>query len=85
MKAVVAAFNQEKALVGAFYVITNLRMELFEALMLSERKQEEETSGNTRDQGHSVPGKSKLCLHKLLSRNFSDVLRNYKLSDKIVK
>ena len=32
MKAVVAAFNQEKALVGAFSVITNLRMELFEAL-----------------------------------------------------
>ena len=33
MKAVVAAFNQEKALVGAFFVITNLRMELFEALV----------------------------------------------------
>ena len=32
MKAVVAAFNQEKALVGVFSVITNLRMELFEAL-----------------------------------------------------
>ena len=32
MKAVVAPFNQEKALVGAFSVITNLRMELFEAL-----------------------------------------------------
>ena len=32
MKAVVAAFNQEKALLGAFSVITNLRMELFEAL-----------------------------------------------------
>ena len=32
MKAVVAAFNQEKALVGAFSVITNIRMELFEAL-----------------------------------------------------
>ena len=34
MKAVVAAFNQEKALVGAFSLITNLwiRMELFEAL-----------------------------------------------------
>ena len=31
MKAVVAAFNQEKALVGA--VITNLRMELFQALI----------------------------------------------------
>ena len=34
MKAVVAAFNQqEKSLVGAFSVITNLRMELFEALL----------------------------------------------------
>ena len=35
MKAVVAAFNQEKALVGAFSVITNLRMESFEALICS--------------------------------------------------
>ena len=35
MKAVVAAFNQEKALVGAFSVITNLRMDLFEALLAS--------------------------------------------------
>ena len=33
MKAVVAAFNQEKALEGAFSVITNLRMDLFEALV----------------------------------------------------
>ena len=33
MRAVVAAFNQEKALVGAFSVITNLRMELFGALL----------------------------------------------------
>ena len=33
MKAVVAAFNQEKALVGTFSVITNLRMQLFEALV----------------------------------------------------
>ena len=32
MKAVVAAFNQEKALVGAISVITNLRMELYEAI-----------------------------------------------------
>ena len=32
MKAVVAAFNQEKALVGAFSVIMNNRMELFQAL-----------------------------------------------------
>ena len=36
MKAAVAAFNQEKALVGAFSVITNLRMELFEALLRTE-------------------------------------------------
>ena len=35
MKAVVAAFNQEKALVGAFSVIKNLRMELFQALLSS--------------------------------------------------
>ena len=33
MKAVVAAFNQEKALVGAFSVLTSLRMELFQALV----------------------------------------------------
>ena len=33
VKAVVAAFNQEKALVGAFSVITNLRMQLFEAML----------------------------------------------------
>ena len=32
MKAVVAAFNQEKALEGAFSVITDLQMYLFEAL-----------------------------------------------------
>ena len=32
---VVAAFNQEKALVGAFSVITNLLMELFGALLHS--------------------------------------------------
>ena len=37
MKAVVAAFNQEKALVGAFSVITNLRMELFQALAEEEQ------------------------------------------------
>ena len=33
MKAVVAAFNQEKALEGAFSVLTNLWMELFQALL----------------------------------------------------
>ena len=33
VKVLVAAFNQEKNLVGAFSVITNLRMELFEELV----------------------------------------------------
>ena len=33
MKAVVAAFNQEKALVGAFSVIANLWMDPFESLV----------------------------------------------------
>ena len=33
LNAVVAAFNQEKDLVGAFSVITNLWMELFQALV----------------------------------------------------
>ena len=35
MKVVVATFNQEKALVQALSVITNLRMDLFEALVLT--------------------------------------------------
>ena len=33
-----AASNQEKALVGAFSVITNLRMELFQALVYNRLK-----------------------------------------------
>ena len=40
MKAVVAAFNQEKVLVGAFSVITNLRMELIEALHVTGAERE---------------------------------------------
>ena len=48
MKAVVAAFNQEKALVGAFSVITSLRMDLFEALV----------SGLHRDNCAMCPGNS---------------------------
>ena len=52
MKAVVAAFNQEKALVGAFSVITNFRMELFEALVsivaqLSQPRHQANTALNT--------------------------------------
>ena len=50
MKAVVAAFNQEKALVGAFSVITNLRMQLFLALVssVSARVAWQQTGGSTR-------------------------------------
>ena len=36
VKVVVATFNQEKALVGAFSVIANLRMDLFQALVSSQ-------------------------------------------------
>ena len=53
MKAVVAAFNQEKALVGAFSVITNLRMDPFEALVYSG------DSGAT----HRTSGLSITCPH----------------------
>ena len=35
MKAVVGAFNQEKALVRAISVITNLRMDFFQAVLRS--------------------------------------------------
>ena len=37
VKVIVAAFKQEKALVGAFSVIINLWMELFEALKLTQQ------------------------------------------------
>ena len=40
VKVVAAAFNQEKALVGAFSVITNLRMDLFEALLYTNTQAE---------------------------------------------
>ena len=35
VKALVGAFKQEKALVGAFSVISNLRIDLFEALLVA--------------------------------------------------
>ena len=66
MKAVVAAFNQEKALVGAFSVITNFRMELFEALICSHldvagdgvgdklHRRHQETAGQQQPGGHLV-------------------------------
>ena len=51
VKAVVAAFNQEKALVGAFSVITNLRMELFEALEQEEAGEEKSDKFVKKDEG----------------------------------
>ena len=51
MKAVVAAFNQEKALVGAFSVITNLRIELFEALTATPGSPEDVARGYKNSRG----------------------------------
>ena len=54
MKAVVAAFNQEEALVGAFSVIMNLRMQLFEALVASQHDVSRPPPP-TRDRGSIIP------------------------------
>ena len=85
MKAVVAAFNQEKALVGAFSVITNLRMELFEALEETQRKYKIDIyllwclhwwrRRQHKAQGHSnhqVTGQ-KLCVFVILGSELSQV------------
>ena len=50
MKALVGAINQEKALVGAFSVITNLRMDLFEALIYTD------TDAGPEGHKHWLPG-----------------------------
>ena len=55
MIAVVAAFNQEKALVGAFSVITNLRMVLFEALPLTGHRGQECGKGSSGTPGSQLP------------------------------
>ena len=62
MKAVVAAFNQEKALVGAFSVITNLRMELFEALLFIALAWGHRRSGNGGIRGYAMMGAC-TCTH----------------------
>ena len=56
MKAVVAAFNQEKALVGAFSVITNLRIELFQALYYTFTHQQACKMLYRAEDGCKVPG-----------------------------
>ena len=52
MKALVGAFNQEKALVGAFSVLTNLRVELFQALAVMSSVQRVAPAGGL----HAAPG-----------------------------
>ena len=71
MKAVVAAFNQEKALVGAFSVITNLRMELFEALGGGGKSKDPGNTVKTLVAALSLPGwfDVKLRVIKLLEEN----------------
>ena len=69
MKAVVAAFNQEKALVGAFSVITNLRMELFEALVTS-------VVAAVRDVGGDDPGQREPAV-RLRHRPHHDQVRSH--------
>ena len=54
VKAVVAAFNQEKALVGAFSVITNLRMELFQALVSSVWCRPGQGAGHGEGRAHTI-------------------------------
>ena len=61
MKALVGAFNQEKALVGAFSVITNLRMELFEALQCNEQAS-----------GQYVRCGSEVCCERMMRFRFGD-------------
>ena len=58
MKAVVATFNQKKALVGYFSVITNLRMELFEALVNTISRGEH----NSADRNNLQPADSRRLL-----------------------
>ena len=70
VKAVVAAFNQEKALVGAFSVIANLRMDLFEALH------------NTHNQTQSLTATHKSCQRAAAveeNNNYPDKLPPYQL------
>ena len=78
MKALVAAFNKEKALVGAFSVITNLRMELFQALMttLTSTLQTEANAGEY-DVPQCAPGTpAHLCVHEITAHfKVSDMMQ----------
>ena len=63
MKAVVATFNQEKALVGAFSMITNLRMDFFEALLVTCLGHLAGPGSGSGDRGDDVGGAPHLGQH----------------------
>ena len=75
MKAVVAAFNQEKALVGAFSVITNLRMELFGALLATDNNNSPLTHGHFIRHGHGHAGRE--TYGPVFSRGGGGILMRY--------
>ena len=72
VKAVVAAFNQGKALVGAFSVITNLRMDLFEALSrnLTISAARQFSSSVTPHSSQQTPGDAALMIVGINHRSF---------------
>ena len=85
MKAVVAAFNQEKALVGAFSVVTNLRMELFQALLYTDTTIHHAAGHNTNNHHPATPaqililapcrrGRDAARLHPRLDAGYPPVL-----------
>ena len=78
MKAVVAAFNQEKALVGAFSVIMNLRMQ-FVCNFLKHSPQSNKVYNFTFRWGTTTPTRSftRLSCRKVTEMWF-DVMMSYR-------
>ena len=74
MKAVVAAFNQEKALLGAFSVITNLRMERFEALLDNDNH---DCVGSLFGQAHNYSSTVRIIPTNLMEYKLSFSYSNY--------
>ena len=67
MKAVVAAFNQEKALVGAFSVITNLRMEFGWNFLKHYQGHGDEGAGGGEHGDWAAAGGAVLYIHRMLT------------------
>ena len=79
MKAVVAAFNQEKAVVGAFSGITNLRMDLFEALVQEPQHPHRRVDGQELQPARPPPVPVRMVRTTL----FKDLLNKYLCSASI--